>query len=170
MKNYQLFTFWWVKSLYPALTKMSTHWYIHDIYLVFLIKKRCILWNVRSFNAFFAKKEHTFKNPPKYVGSEIIKSTANMLIMLHLVMPVVCYQKEMGDVMTNGMLPSLVSEIDIKYVSKITKQVKDRDCPWQNSNWNQIMDIRDRAKVKADTSRCQEDFENYQTSQIKHDH
>ncbi len=23
MKNYQLFTFWWLKSLYPALTNMS---------------------------------------------------------------------------------------------------------------------------------------------------
>ncbi len=26
MKNYQLFTFWWFKSLYPALTNMSRLW------------------------------------------------------------------------------------------------------------------------------------------------
>ncbi len=45
MKNYQLFTFWWFKSLYPALTNMS-NW--------------CNLLNFITINKYISIKNSTF--------------------------------------------------------------------------------------------------------------
>jgi hypothetical protein len=58
-------------------------------------------------------------------------------------------------------------EIAGKQAPMIRKRVRGRDCPWQNSELHEVMDMRDRAKVKANQSRNETDFETYKTLRNK---
>ncbi len=46
IKNYQLFTFWWFKSLYPALTKMRIYVCFIETYYIPLTYNLCRKENI----------------------------------------------------------------------------------------------------------------------------
>ncbi len=39
--------------------------------------------------------------------------------------------------------------------------MKGRNCPWENRDLHDVMDLRDRAKLKAKATRILEDLETY---------
>ncbi len=57
----------------------------------------------------------------------------------------------------------LFSETAKKHSPMIRKRVKGRDYLRENNTFHHVMDIRDRAKVKAKQTRWIEDLENYKT-------